>query len=379
MQNFEFNNPTHIIFGKDTIGRIGESVAAQGVKKLLFIAGGGSIKTNGVYEQASKSLEKEGIEVLEAWGIQPNPILSKVRELVKIAKAQKVDGVLAVGGGSVIDTAVAAAIYVDDAWELFEQRFTNTPALPVFTILTLSAAGSEFDAGAVITNEEEKKKWFFMNPNVAPKVSIIDPSVQAKLPWYQTVNGAVDAMSHIMETYFTAGDNEVTLALCESLLRTLISSTDRLQKNEDDYAARGSLAWAAALALSGVCHVGQTGADSTPHALEHGISAFYPEVSHGAGLAVVNPGWIEYCAHANPDHFARWAANVWECDSVENAVAVFRSRLKQWGHPVTLKELGVEKERLGAISENALAFKLPALVKEMKVEDMELILKAAYQ
>ena len=239
VKNFQFYNPTEIILGKDTINQIGQAISKHKVKKVLLIAGGGSIKRNGVYDQTIASLKEAGIDWVVAWGIRPNPVISRVRELIKLAGEEKVEAVLAVGGGSVIDTAkaVAAGMFVEDPWILFERRLNTTDALPVFTILTISATGSEFDAGGVITNEEENKKWFFMCPAVAPKVSIIDPSVQVTLPWYQTVNGSVDAMAHIMEPYFVGGDNEVTQGIIESLLKSIVKLTNRLQKNQNDYEA----------------------------------------------------------------------------------------------------------------------------------------------
>jgi alcohol dehydrogenase YqhD (iron-dependent ADH family) len=381
MENFQFYNPTQILLGRGMIQEIGNSIKRNSVNKVLLVAGGGSIKKNGVYEQTIASLQQAGIDWVEAWGVRPNPTLSKVKELISLAKQEQVQGILAVGGGSVIDTAktIAAGIFMDDPWTLFENRFNDVPALPVFTVLTLSGTGTEFDAGAVITNEAENKKWFFMAISVAPKVSVIDPSVQSSLPWYQTVNGSVDAMSHIMEMYFVGGDNEAVLAQDESYLRTLVSATDRLQADEQDYAARASISWIAALALSGLANAGQPGTDSAPHALEHAISVYYPTVSHGAGLGVVFPAWIEYCAPQHQDIFLRWAHNVWNVDTVEDAVAQFRNRLKKWGHPTTLLELGVDAATIPAIAENAFAFGLPALVQPLSVIEMQEILMRAYK
>lgn len=377
MQNFEFHNPTHIIFGKDTIRQIGNTINQYTRGKILFIAGGGSIRKNGVYEQTIHSLESAGLEWIEIWGVQPNPTLAKVEELIDIARKEDVKAVLAVGGGSVLDTAktVAAGLYVEHPWIMFEKRLNNTEALPVFSVLTLSATGSEFDAGAVITNEAEKKKWFFMNPNVAPKASIIDPTVQETLPWFQTVNGAIDAMAHIMEPYFLGGDNEATLSLIEGMIHTIIRSTDRLKQNPMDYEARASLAWVAALALSGIAHAGQPGADSTPHALEHGIGALDDQIAHGAGLAVVFPAWIEYVYKESPQIFSRWAMNVWKTDTPQEAIARFRAKIRDWGHPVTLKELGIHSDMIPAIATNAYQFGLPSIVKQLSEVDYLNILK----
>lgn len=382
MQKFDYCNPTKIIFGKGTIGRIGSEIKAFGPKKVLLIAGGGSIKANGVYDQIVRSLQESGIEWVEAWGVQANPVLSKVREMIAQASRSGVDGILAVGGGSVIDSgkSVAAGVHAGDVWELYEKRFVNVPALPLFTVLTISASGSEFDPFAVLTNEGEKKKWLLACPSLFPKVSIIDPSVQASLPWSQIVNGAVDAIAHIMEAYVTAEDansTEVTLALDESLMRTVIAMTDRLQKSRDDYYAQASLAWAASLALSGIQNAGVCFGDFASHGIEHGISAINPKIAHGAGLGVVLPAWIAYCHHIKPDLFKRWAKNVWNADNAEEGVKAFREKIHSWGNAVTLRELGVLEEQIPAIAANAVEFGLTGMVKVLSDEDIRAILRLA--
>lgn len=379
MQNFDFCNPTKVLFGKNTIGRIGSEIKAHGVKKVLLIAGEGSIKANGVYDQIVQSLKETGIEWTEAWGVQANPLLSKVREMTALALKSGVDGVLAVGGGSVIDSgkSVAAGVHAGDVWKLYEKRFVNVPALPLFTVLTISASGSEFDPFAVITNEGEKKKWLLACPTLFPKVSIIDPSVQASLPWHQTVNGAVDAIAHIMEAYVTAEDAEVTLALDESLMRTIIAMTDRLQKNQEDYDARASLAWAVTLALSGIQNAGVAFGDFASHGIEHGISAINPNIAHGAGLGVVLPAWIAYCHDAKPELFRRWAKNVWSANSVDEGVKDFREKIRSWGNPITLRELGIEEEQIPAIAANAVEFGLTGVVRVLSDEDIRAILRSA--
>ena len=379
MRDFEYHNPTKIVFGKNTIDRIGNEIKGFGIKKVLLIAGGGSIKTNSVYDQVVRSLGNAKIEWVEAWGVQANPMLSKVREMITLAKRSGVEGILAVGGGSVIDSgkSVAAGAYSGDIWELFEKRFVNAPALPIFTVLTISASGSEFDPFAVITNEGEKKKWLLASPSLFPKVSIIDPSVQATLPWHQVANGAVDAIAHIMEAYVTAEDAETTLALDESLMRTIVAMTDRLQKDKDDYNARASLAWAATLALSGIQNAGLLFGDFACHGIEHGISAINPGIAHGAGLSVVVPAWIDYCNHVKPELFRRWARNVWNAESAEMGVAALREKIHSWGNPTTLRELGVGVDQIPAIAANAVQSGLTGYVKALSEEDIRAILLSA--
>jgi len=309
MQNFDFMNPTKLVFGKNTMSRIGEEIKYGGYGKVLMIAGGGSIRKNGVYDQVTESLKASGIEWFEVWDVRSNPVLGKVREMIELAKQAECDAILSVGGGSVIDSGktVSAGYYMDDIWQAFESQNPVMEALPHYTVLTISATGSEMNMVAVLTNEKEKKKWAILGPALYPKVSIIDPSVQASLPWSQTVNGAVDALSHIMEYYFVGGESETTLALDESLSRTIIRMTDQLRENPDDYESRANLAWAATLAFNGISGVGQGMGDWASHGIEHSLSAVNPDIPHGAGLGVIFPAWIEHCQKQNPAIFKRWA------------------------------------------------------------------------
>jgi len=251
MINFTFYTPTRVLFGVGRIKEIRSEIKKSNVKKVLLVAGGGSIKKNGVYDTVIASLQEQGIDWVELWGVVPNPVLSKVMEGISLAKESGVDGVLAVGGGSVIDTAkaIASGIYLDDVWASFLGKEKIKQALPLFVVLTISATGSECNGNFVITNEETKQKLGNHSPLVYPKVSIIDPSVQRTLPWNQTANGACDALSHIMESYFSGGGNETTLYVDEALTKAIIDATDKLMLNEDDLEARANLAWAATLAL----------------------------------------------------------------------------------------------------------------------------------
>ncbi len=358
MENFTFHNPTKIIFGKKTIKQIGREISKNNHKKVLFIAGGGSIKTNGVYQAVAESLEKHGLQWTEVWGVVPNPVLSKVNQARALALKWGADAVLAVGGGSVIDTAKAAAagVYLSDVWDAFSGKAFVEKALPVYTVLTLSATGSEMNGNAVITKEDDQKKWPVGSPALYPKVSIIDPRVQYTLPWNQTVNGAVDALSHIMEYYFVGRTQETTLALDEALCRTVIQATDKLQKDAEDYDARADLAWSATLALNGLSGVGLAGGDWSAHFIEHGISALFPKVAHGAGLAVIFPAWILFMHKENPNTFQRWAKNVWRKDSVQDAVKAMREKYQAWGAPVTLTELGASDRDVNRITDKVMEF-----------------------
>lgn len=380
VENFDFHVPTKLIFGRDTVPRIGAELARDRVKKVLLIAGGGSIKKNGVYERTVRSLEEAGIERLEVWGVRPNPVLSKVREMIDLARQSKIKAVLAVGGGSVIDSAKAVAAGIcmgEDVWRLFEKKEPVTQALPIYSVLTISATGTEMDPYAVVTNEEEKKKWNIAGPALYPRVSILDPSVQATLPWDETVNGALDALSHIMEQYFMGGDSETTLALNESLSRSIIRMTDRLQSDPKNYEARANLAWAATLALNGISQAGQGTGDWATHGMEHGLSALYPEIAHGAGLGVLFPAWIHYCQNVDTGLFRRWAQNIWDADSVENGIRAMRGKIKSWGHPTALSELGVPESRIREIARNTVLYGMTGNAKTLTEEDIVHILKLA--
>lgn len=380
MNNFTFYNPTKILFGKDTIREIGCEITTHGHSKILLIAGGGSIRSNGVYDQTIASLKKSGIQFTQVWGIKPNPDLEKALEIIDIVKETKATAILAIGGGSVIDTAksVAAGFYSDDLWSLFAKRETIHKALDVFTILTISAAGSEMNCCAVLTNEETQCKWDIFGPALFPRTSIIDPSVQFTLPWHQTANGAVDAISHILEFYFMGKHSEVTLSICESLIKTIIDATDTLKLDPFDYNSRASLAWATTLALNGLASCGQGEGDWGTHAIEHCISAMHNTIPHAAGLSAIFPAWILYNCNVRPDIFERWAKKIWKKDSIENAVEALKEKLQSWGCPTSLKQLGVSKDSFSQISQKVMECGLTSQIYPLKPLDVIKILELAY-
>lgn len=379
MKNFIFHNPTKIIFGKNEISNIGKEITKNGIKKVLLVSGSGSIKKNGVYQQTVNSLKESGIKWTEFWGVIPNPILSHAREGCEIAKREGVEAILAVGGGSVIDEckAIAAGYYLDDVWDAYDKSAKVNKSLPIFTILTLSATGSEMNAFSVLTNAEEKKKWTMGAKSLYPVCSIIDPDVQSSLPWRQTTNGAVDTISHIMEVYFKGGDTEVTLGIDESMMRTVITSISRLQKNEKDYYARANLAWTATMALNGITSLGLGNGEWAVHRIEHGLSAVFPHVAHAEGLAVIFPAWIKYVSDINPEHFTRWAKNVWKADSIIEGVNKMKLAFHNWKAPVTLGELDIPETRIEEIADNTMLLGEFGSMKLLKRQDVINILKLA--
>lgn len=379
MNNFNFYNPTKIVFGKDTIPTIGREIKSYDLKKILILAGGGSIKENGVYKEVITALKNEQIEWLELWGVQPNPVMSHTLNAIEIAKINHAEAVLAIGGGSVIDEAkaIAAGVYLKNFWDAFEWKVPIKKALPIFSILTLSGTGSEMNPFAVITNEGEFKKWNIGSTEIFPKVSIIDPSVQMSLPWHQTVNGAIDALTHVMENYFMATDEEAVMSVNEAIMRSIINSVDKLQFNQKDYNSRANLAWCATLALNGISGIAMRGGDWASHRIEHSISALFPKVAHGAGLAVIYPAWIKFVNNNKPKLFNRWAKNVWNANSVNEGIENMKAKFAAWKAPTSLKEFGISEKDMNQIVQNTILFGSIGAIQQLDIDDIATILNYA--
>lgn len=380
MDSFSFYNPTRVHFGTGMIENIGKEMKKAGIQKALLIAGGGSIRENSVYTQVTESLKTNAIVWTEAWGVQANPTLDKVRELISQAKKEQVDAVLAVGGGSVIDSAksTAVGVYMDDIWKAYTGEVRIDKALPIFTVLTISATGSEMNSFAVLTNSAAKQKWSIGSPLIFPKVSIIDPSVQCSLPFKQTVNGALDAMAHILEFYFMDGSAIATVAMDGVLLRTIAELTDRLKLNAGDLVARSNLAWIATLALNGYSGVGLKGGDWACHAIEHAFSALYPKIAHGEGLGVIFPAWIKYASEKDPARFTHWAKSVWDAESVSHALRRFREKIASWGSATSLRDLGIKETDLPVLRDIISQARPVGKIVKFTPEEIEELLMLAY-
>ncbi len=380
MEAFSFHNPTRIHFGQGMIKKLGSELSEAGIKHVLLVAGGGSIRSNGVYDQVREALSAKDIQATEVWGVQANPVLSKVREMITLAKDNKVEAILAVGGGSVIDSAkaVAAGVYLNDVWSAFTQRERIIQALPLYTVLTISATGSEMNGNAVITNSDTKQKWGMFSPLVYPKVTIIDPAVQCSLPFKQTASGAIDAMAHILEFYFADNKALSTLAINDALLKTIVEMTDRLQQNPADLIARGNLAWSATLALNGLSGVGLKGGDWACHQIEHAFSALHPDIAHGEGLGVVFPAWIEYMNDKDSTPFLRWAHQVWNEDNVPKAVQRFRDKIASWGMATSIRDLGIRERELPQIVDLIAITPRIGAVSKFSRADIEALLMLAF-
>lgn len=362
MLNFTFHNPTKLVFGKDTIQTIGEHLTEHHITSVLLLYGKNSIKQNGVYDTIVRSLKQADISFIELNGVKPNPVLSKVQEGIDLVKANHLTAILSVGGGSTLDSAKAiAAGSLDDGnvWDFYEGIRPVTKALPIFAVLTLSATGSEMNGNSVITNEAEGKKWAISSPFVYPKVSILDPSIQKSLPPIQTANGAIDALSHVFESYFCGIQHtDMTDCLCEGIIKTLIKHTPILINDPSNYESRAELSWAATLALNGLTSVGRGGGDWASHGIEHSLSVFN-DIAHGSGLAIIMPAWMKYVYKQDLSKFVRFAKNVFNLTEGSDeelalkGIEALRDFYKSLGAPITLSEVGVTEKDLDIIADNA--------------------------
>ena len=352
MQNFEYYTPTKIVFGKQTEQQVGELIKQHGSRKVLIHYGGNSAKASGLLDRVKASLDTAGIAYTELGGVVPNPLLSLVYQGIELCKKEQVDFILAVGGGSVIDSAKAIAYGVaepdKDVWELFDNKRQAAACLPVATILTLSAAGSEMSDGSVITKDEGNIKRGYSHNLSRPTFSILNPELTMTLPAYQTASGNVDILMHTMERYFTPHDTmEITDAIAENLLKTVMNNAQILAKDPQNYAARAEIMWSGSLAHNGLTGCGGGGGDWATHMLEHELSGMF-DVTHGAGLAAVWGHWARYVCQALLPRFERFAVQVMGVTPAENAeqtalkgIEAMENFFRSIEMPTNLSELGV--------------------------------------
>ena len=350
MNNFKYQTPTRYIFGKGTETEAGNEVASLGCKRIMLVYGGHSAIKSGLLDRVKNSLKDSGIEYVELGGIKPNPTDDRVYEGINSARENEIDGLLAVGGGSVIDTAKAIAagtVYDGDFWDFYAGKAVIANALPVGVVLTIPAAGSEGSGNSVITKLDGLHKIslrtdYWLRPNFA----ILNPELTFTLPPFQTASGIADMMAHIMERYFSpTKEVEVTDRISEGLLKAIISEAPKVMANPQDYDARANIMWSGTMAHNGICGCGRV-EDWVSHFMEHEISAVYG-VTHGAGLAVVYPAFLTFMAHHAPEKPAQLARRVFDVnieDDKEAALAGI-SRMKAFFHslglPLTFAELGI--------------------------------------
>ncbi|MDR1558744.1 MAG: iron-containing alcohol dehydrogenase [Clostridiales bacterium] len=350
MENFSFLNPTRIIFGRGTQSEAGAYAAKYG-KKVLLHYGGGSIKRSGLYDQVVQSLSDAGLEFVELGGVQPNPRLTLAKKGIELARAEGVDFILAVGGGSVIDSAKCISIgvpYEGGVWDFYDRKAVPGKALGIGVVLTIPAAGSESSDSSVITNEDGPYKTGLSSDIFIPKFAILNPELTYTLPAYQTASGAADMLAHVMERYFTnARDVDLSDKLCEALMRAIIHNAPLAIKNPEDYNARAEIMWSATLAHNNLVGMGRVG-DWASHHIQHELGAVY-DMAHGAGLAIIFPAWMKYVCKHDVTRFAQFANKVFGVEydfwNPENTALEGIARLERFFEsidmPIRLSQAGL--------------------------------------
>jgi alcohol dehydrogenase YqhD (iron-dependent ADH family) len=359
MHNFIFHNPTKIIFGRGTVPAIGTETAAFGSRALL-VYGQNSIKKNGIHNQVTTALTEAGVSIVEHGGVCSNPLLSHVRAGIAKVREHELQVIVAVGGGSVIDTAKAIAAgspAACDVWDFFIGKSAIKAALPVTTVLTLAAAGSEMNGGMVITNDVTKEKFAASGPLLYPKASVLAPELTFTVPPTYTAYGAADAIAHVLEFYMTTEDDDVPVQMefMEGLIRNAMQSCERCLADPCDYGGRAALMWTATLALNGLTGAGLGRTSFPMHMIEHSLSALY-NVPHGAGLAAVVPAWLRWRLPQAAVRIAGLGQRVFGLaePQAEETVQRLRNWLSNVGCPVTLAELNIPEADIPRIAANAL-------------------------
>ena len=359
MENFSYITPTRYVFGRGAEAQTGALAAAMGCRKVLVVSGGSSARRSGLLGRVLDSLREAGIATAELTGIRPNPTDDRVYEGIDLCRKEGIDGVIAVGGGSVIDTAKAIAggvPYDGDFWDFWAGKAVMEKALPVGVVLTIPAAGSEGSGNSVITKLDGMRKISLRTDSaLRPRFAVMNPELTFTLPPEQTAAGVADMMAHIMERYFTPTEGvEVTDRVAEGVLQAIITEAPKVMTRPDDYDARANIMWCGTLAHNGICGCGRR-EDWASHGLEHVLSALYG-VTHGAGLAVVFPAWLTYASRTKPGKVAQFGRRVFgitepdDSKAAEAAIAALRSFHGSLGLPLTLGELGIENPDFEAIT-----------------------------
>ncbi|OCL25442.1 butanol dehydrogenase [Orenia metallireducens] len=364
MNNFNFHNPTELLFGEGQVKKIGKKVKEYG-NKVLVVTGGGSVKRIGLYDKVIALLQEKDLEIHELSGIEPNPRVSSVREGVKICRENDIDIVLAVGGGSTIDATKAiagAAFYDGDPWDLFAKGIRIKNALPIGTILTLAATGSEMNPNFVISNLKTEEKMGASSPLLYPKFSILDPINTFTVPKEHTVYGIIDIAAHVYEQYFSHTESTpIQDRWAESILKTLKEESVKVLANPEDYDARSNIMLAGTMALNGLLSMGKE-TDWASHGIEHAVSAVY-DIPHGGGLAIIFPNWMKYVLEEGTDKFVQYATRVWDVDPTgksDHEIALegiekTREWFNEMGAPARLADYNIGDDKLELMAEKATA------------------------
>lgn len=369
MNNFTFYNPTKIVFGKDEHLKIGEYLKPY-AKKVLLHYGGGSIKKSGVYDAVIKSLKQNDIEYIELGGVVPNPRIDLVRKGVEICKTNNIELVLAVGGGSTIDSSKSiamGAVYEGDVWDLYDKEKAKgvrpKKALKVASVLTIPAAGSESSPTTVISNDELNKKLATSGEVLFPVLSVVNPELFYTLPKHQIANGVTDMMCHVFERYFTQTQNcDLTDGLCESVLRIIMANGLKVYNNPTDYDAWCQVGFGGTLAHNELLGKGRA-EDWASHRIEHEVSALY-DIAHGAGLAIITPNWMRYVYKEKPEMFLKFAKNIMQVDVsnksddvvINEAIDKLVQYFKSLGMATTLNEAGIDDKNLSIMAKKGTGF-----------------------
>lgn len=391
MGNFQYYTLTKIVFGRGAEEQTGQLAAEQGCKKVLVHYGGGSVVRSGLLERICRSLDAVGISYVSLGGVVPNPRLSLVYEGIRLARKEQVDFILAVGGGSVIDSAKAIGYGVaneGDVWDFYEKRRTAKACLPIGVVLTIAAAGSEMSDSSVITKEEGWLKRGYSSNYARARFAVMNPELTMTLPKYQTASGCVDIMMHTMERYFNHSENmEMTDGISEHLLRTVMKNAKILMNEPDNYQARAEVMWAGSLSHNGLTGCGTGGGDWASHQLEHELGGMF-DVAHGAGLAAVWGSWARYVMDAAPERFAKFAVNVMgvepEAEKLKTAQKGIEA-MEDFYHaldmPVCIGDMGIEltEEQMRELAEKCSHFgkRTIGCIKKLDQEDMYQIYKEA--
>jgi len=360
MLDFLYHAPTKVYFGKEKHKEIGNIVKGYGYRTIMMQYGKESIKKSGLYDEVMNSLREHEITVIEMGGVEPNPKVSFVREAIKVAKENKVEMILAVGGGSVIDSAKTTAVGAKtdyDIWDFSTRKRTPSDALPVGCILTLSAAGSEMSSSAVLTNTELNMKRGFNSEFNRCQFAICNPELTYTVNRYQTACGIVDIMAHTMERYFTVCEpTDLTDQIAESILKSVVAAGRVLMENPCDYEARATMMWASSLSHNDLTGCGRENTLAV-HQLEHALSGEFDFIAHGAGLAVLFPAWARTVFHVNPSRFAQFARRVWDVEQEDDETTALmgiermEAFFKEMEMPLTLREFGIDESSAERLAE----------------------------
>lgn len=364
MNNFEFHNPTKIIFGQGQVSSLKKEIPAYG-KRVLLVYGGGSIKKSGLYDQVIHELKEIDADVIELAGVEPNPRLTTVKKGINLIRENQIDFILAVGGGSVLDSAKAIAAgvpYDGDVWDIVTGKAqAPSNSVPIGTVITIAGTGSEMNGNSVITDWDTNTKAFFNSNHVLPRFSILDPALTVTVPLDQTVYGSVDMMSHVFEQYFHGSSNApLQERIGEAILRTVIETAPKLVKDLNNYEYREVMLLNGTLALNGLTGMG-VNPDWSTHLIEHAVSAVH-DIPHGGGIAIIAPHWMEHVASVRPEKVAQLGVRVFDLDPTgktdaqlaAEAIQALKGFWKSIGAPAKLSDYGIDDKEIELMTERAM-------------------------